>query len=103
AAGPRKPGIEPRKLVGEGDDEVQVALGETKIRCAIGEAALTSKLIDGTFPDYDRVIPVNNDKILEVECKEFAEAVDRVSTISTERSRAVKRAVDRGNLGVSAP
>src|SRR5213075_340005 len=56
------------------------------------------KLIDGTFPDYDRVIPVNNDKILDVECKEFADAVDRVSTISTERSRAVKLALDRGNL-----
>ena len=99
---PRKTVIELRKLVEEGEDEVQIALGETKIRCAIGEAALTSKLIDGTFPDYDRVIPVNNDKILEVECKEFAEAVDRVSTISTERSRAVKLAVDRGNLVVSA-
>src|SRR5207248_1041863 len=83
---PRKTVLELRKLVEEGEDEVQVALGETKIRCAIGEAALTSKLIDGTFPDYDRVIPVNNDKILDVECKEFADAVDRVSTISTERS-----------------
>ncbi|HEY4471545.1 MAG TPA: DNA polymerase III subunit beta [Stellaceae bacterium] len=99
---PRKTVLELRKLVEEGDDEVQVALGETKIRCAIGEAALTSKLIDGTFPDYDRVIPVNNDKILDVECKEFADAVDRVSTISTERSRAVKLALDRGNLVVSA-
>ena len=99
---PRKTVIELRKLVEEGEDEVQIALGETKIRCAIGEAALTSKLIDGTFPDYDRVIPVNNDKILEVDCKTFAEAVDRVSTISTERSRAVKLALDRGNLVVSA-
>src|ERR1700730_19249163 len=64
---PRKTVIELRKLVEEGEEEVQIALGETKIRCAIGEAALTSKLIDGTFPDYDRVIPANNDKILEVE------------------------------------
>jgi DNA polymerase-3 subunit beta len=99
---PRKAVLELRKLVEEGDDEVQVALGDTKIRCAIGEAALTSKLIDGTFPDYDRVIPTGNDKMLEVPCKEFAEAVDRVSTISTERSRAVKLAIDRGTLTVSA-
>jgi DNA polymerase-3 subunit beta len=99
---PRKTVIELRKLVEEGEEEVQLALGETKIRCAIGEAALTSKLIDGTFPDYDRVIPANNDKILEVECKEFAEAVDRVSTISNERSRAVKLAIEPGNLVVSA-
>jgi DNA polymerase III subunit beta len=99
---PRKTVLELRKLVEEGDDEVQISLGETKIRCAVGEAALISKLIDGTFPDYDRVIPVNNDKILEVETKPFAEAVDRVSTISTERSRAVKLTVDRGSLVVSA-
>src|SRR5580700_2129579 len=99
---PRKTVLELRKLVEEGDDEVQVALGDTKIRCAIGEAALTSKLIDGTFPDYDRVIPTGNDKMLEVPCKEFAEAVDRVSTISTERSRAVKLAIDKGTLTVSA-
>jgi DNA polymerase III subunit beta len=99
---PRKTVLELRKLVEEGDDEVHVALGDTKVRCAIGEAALTSKLIDGTFPDYDRVIPTGNDKMLEVPCKEFAEAVDRVSTISTERSRAVKLAIDRGALTVSA-
>jgi len=99
---PRKTVLELRKLVEEGDEEVQVGLGETKIRCAVGEAALVSKLIDGTFPDYDRVIPANNDKILEVETKSFAEAVDRVSTISTERSRAVKLAIEKGSLVVSA-
>jgi len=81
---------------------VQIALSDTKIRFIIGEAALTSKLIDGTFPDYDRVIPSNNEKILEVDCKSFAEAVDRVSTISTERSRAVKLAIEKGGLVVSA-
>jgi DNA polymerase-3 subunit beta len=100
---PRKTVLELRKLVDEGtEDEVQIALGESKIRCAIGEASLTSKLIDGTFPDYDRVIPANNDKVLEIECKSFAEAVDRVSTISTERSRAVKLAIETGGLIVSA-
>ncbi len=99
---PRKTVIELRKLVDEGDEEVEVALGDTKIRCTIGEASLTSKLIDGTFPDYDRVIPSSNDKILDVECKSFAEAVDRVSTISTERSRSVKLTIERGSLVVSA-
>src|SRR5437762_514033 len=101
---PRKTVLELRKLVEEGESEaeVQIALGDTKIRCAIGEAALTSKLIDGTFPDYDRVIPANNDKVLEVECKSFAEAVDRVSTISTEKSRAVKLTIENGSLVVSA-
>ena len=99
---PRKTVLELRKLVEESEDEVQIGLSETKIRLTIGEAALTSKLIDGTFPDYDRVIPSNNDKVLEVECESFAEAVDRVSTISTEKSRAVKLAIENGNLRVSA-
>jgi len=99
---PRKTVLELRKLVEESEEEVQIGLGETKIRLAVGEAALTSKLIDGTFPDYDRVIPSNNDKVLEVECKSFAEAVDRVATISTEKSRAVKLTIENGNLVVSA-
>jgi DNA polymerase-3 subunit beta len=63
---------------------------------------LSSKLIDGTFPDYERVIPAGNDKVLEVDRKSFAEAVDRVSTISSEKSRAVKMAVDKGALTLSA-
>ena len=63
---------------------------------------LTSKLIDGTFPDYERVIPTGNDKVLEVDSKVFASAVDRVATISTEKSRAVKLSIDRGNLVLSA-
>ncbi len=104
---PRKTVIELRKLVEESEGEIRIALSETKIRFAVGEATLTSKLIDGTFPDYDRVIPSGNDKLLEVDCKEFAEAIDRVSTISTEKSRAVKLAIEPhgasgGSLVVSA-
>jgi DNA polymerase-3 subunit beta len=99
---PRKTVLELRKLVEESDSEIDLALSETKIRFVVGDATLTSKLIDGTFPDYDRVIPSNNDKLLEVNCKEFAEAIDRVSTISTEKSRAVKLAVESGSLVVSA-
>jgi DNA polymerase-3 subunit beta len=99
---PRKAVVELRKLVDEYDEEIQVSLNESKVRFTVGQATLTSKLIDGTFPDYDRVIPANNDKVLEVNCKEFAEAVDRVSTISSEKSRAVKLALDNGNLAVSA-
>ncbi len=91
---PRKTVTELRKLIDELDQDVAVALSDTKIRFTFGNAVLTSKLIDGTFPDYDRV--------LEVVCKDFAEAVDRVSTISTEKSRAVKLTIERGNLMLSA-
>src|SRR5271155_676346 len=99
---PRKTVSELRKLIDEIDQDVQISLSDTKIRFGFGNAVLTSKLIDGTFPDYDRVIPSGNDKILEVQCKEFAEAVDRVSTISTEKSRAVKLTIERGSLMLSA-
>jgi DNA polymerase III subunit beta len=99
---PRKTVQELRKLLDETDQSVRVELSDTKIRFDFGDGVLTSKLIDGTFPDYDRVIPVGNDKILEVDNKLFAEAVDRVSTISTEKSRAVKLKVERGLVELSA-
>jgi len=99
---PRKTVGELRRLVEGVDDPVEIALSDTKIRFAFGPTVLTSKLIDGTFPDYERVIPAGNDKVLEVDCKSFAEAVDRVSTISSEKSRAVKMAVNNGALTLSA-
>jgi DNA polymerase III subunit beta len=99
---PRKTVQELRKLIDETEGEIGLSLSDTKIRFSFGAAVLTSKLIDGTFPDYDRVIPTNNDKVLEVDCKSFAEAVDRVATISTEKSRAVKLSLERNNLTLSA-
>ncbi|MSP81745.1 MAG: DNA polymerase III subunit beta [Alphaproteobacteria bacterium] len=99
---PRKTVGELRKLIDEGDGAVAVALSRTKVRFAFGSVRLTSKLIDGTFPDYGRVIPTQNDKVLEIEGKRFAEAVDRVATISTEKSRTVKLALEAGRLRLSA-
>ena len=100
---PRKAVGELRKLLDEFDQDIAVSLSDTKIRFGFGEnTVLTSKLIDGTFPDYDRVIPTSNDKVLEVECKSFAAAVDRVATISSEKSRAVKLAIERNSLTLSA-
>jgi DNA polymerase III subunit beta len=71
------------------------------MRFTLGDVVLTSKLIDGTFPDYARVIPVGNDKSLTVDKAEFKAAVDRVSTISSERGRAVKLALSDGKLTLS--
>ncbi len=99
---PRKTVAELRKLIDEGDGAVAVALSRTKIRFDFGAVRLTSKLIDGTFPDYVRVIPTHNDKVLEIEGKLLATAVDRVSTISTEKSRTVKLALESGKLRLSA-
>jgi DNA polymerase III subunit beta len=87
---PRKTVAEALKLVSEFDGDVSVELSTAKIRFVVGSVVLTSKLIDGTFPDYTRVIPVANDKRLVVERSDFTRCVDRVSTISSERGRAVK-------------
>jgi DNA polymerase-3 subunit beta len=99
---PRKAVGELRKLIEDSVDEVAVELSETKIRFTFDGVILTSKLIDGTFPDYERVIPAGNDKEMIVNCKTFAEAVDRVSAISSEKSRAIKLALSDGMLVLSA-
>ena len=99
---PRKAVSEVRKLIDEGEGDVELALSDTKIRFSVGSGTLTSKLIDGTFPDYERVIPVANDKLLDVVCRDFADAVDRVSAISSERSRAVKLKLANGTLELTA-
>jgi DNA polymerase-3 subunit beta len=98
---PRKTVIEVQRLVEDTDGEVTVELSQAKIRFTTGNVILTSKLIDGTFPDYGRVIPVANDKTLEVEKADFEQAVDRVSTVSSERGRAVKLSLANGKLTLS--
>jgi DNA polymerase-3 subunit beta len=99
---PRKTVNEIRRLVDEAQGDVGIELSDTKVRFHAGETVLTSKLIDGTFPDYERVIPQHNDKQLDVNCREFAAAVDRVSAISSEKSRAVKLSLADGTLVLSA-
>jgi DNA polymerase-3 subunit beta len=102
---PRKTVGEVQKLIENPDSEVAVALSETKIRFSIGDLVLTSKLIDGTFPDYERVIPKANDKELKVDKADFERAVDRVSTVSSDRGRAVKLSLseDKMVLAVNNP
>ncbi len=102
---PRKTVGELRKLLDDDDLNVAVSVSETKVRFATPSLTLTSKVIDGTFPDYSRVIPMANTRRLEVDAAEFARAVDRVATVSSERSRAVKLQLedDRLILSVNAP
>ena len=99
---PRKAVLEVRKLIDEAADSIQIGLSESKIRFAFDHIVLTSKLIDGTFPDYQRVIPQGNDKIVEVNPKIFGSAIDRVSTISDGKSRAVKIALNGKVMTLSA-
>jgi len=106
---PRKCVAELRKLLEEAlDTNVEVDLSATKIRFTLGGESgvvLTSKLIDGTFPDYTRVIPTGNDKILKVDPKSLFDGVDRVATIATEKTRAVKMTLDtdKVTLSVTSP
>ena len=98
---PRKTVGELRKLLDDDDMEIAVSVSETKVRFATPNITLTSKVIDGTFPDYTRVIPQGNTRKLEVDAAEFAKAVDRVATVSSERSRAVKLQLDEDRLVLS--
>jgi DNA polymerase III subunit beta len=98
---PRKTVGEIQRLIEDNETEITIELSQGKIRLTFGDVVLTSKLIDGTFPDYGRVIPQGNDKELVVDKKDFESAVDRVSTISSERGRAVKLALSGGKLILS--
>ncbi|MBS3978450.1 MAG: DNA polymerase III subunit beta [Rhodobacteraceae bacterium] len=102
---PRKTVGELRKLLDDDEATIAVSVSETKVRFATPVITLTSKVIDGTFPDYTRVIPTGNTRKLEVDASEFARAVDRVATVSSERSRAVKLSLeeDRLILSVNSP
>ena len=106
---PRKAVGELRKLLEEAlDGNVEIDLSASKIRFTLGGeggVVLTSKLIDGTFPDYSRVIPTGNDKLLRLDPKSFYEGVDRVATIATEKTRAVKMGLetDKVTLSVTSP
>ncbi len=102
---PRKTVGELRKLLDDDEMTIAVSVSETKIRFATPEITLTSKVIDGTFPDYTRVIPQGNTRKMEVDAADFARAVDRVATVSSERSRAVKLQLDEDRLvlSVNAP
>lgn len=99
---PRKTVLEVRKLIDEASDDIEVALSETRIQFRVGAVTLTSKLIDGTFPEYERVIPHDNDKVLRVGKQDFSDAVSRVAAISTERSRPVKLSLAPDVLVLSA-
>ena len=102
---PRKTVLELIKLIEDEEGSIEIGLSSSKIQFSLNGMVLTSKLIDGSFPDYERVIPSGNDKLLEVDRRLFAQAVDRVSTVSAEKGRAIKINVnpDRVVLTVNNP
>lgn len=91
---PRKTVGEIVKLIGEYDGDVEISVSRSKIGFDIGNLSLTSKTIDGTFPDYTRVIPTSNEITVTADVKSLSDAVDRVTTIASEKTRAVRMRVD---------
>jgi DNA polymerase-3 subunit beta len=98
---PRKAVGEVLKLIEDMTQEIAIEISTAKARFRFGDVVLTTKLIDGTFPDYQRVIPTQNDKRLVVDKEPFEKAVDRVSTLSSERGRAIKLAVNGSKMTLS--
>ena len=97
---PRKTVGELRKLLDDSDGAIDVSLSDTKIQ--FGFKAWSSLPADhGNFPPYERVIPSGNDKALALEAKEFAQSVDRVSTISADKTRAVKLNLSKDKVTLS--
>lgn len=93
------PVIAPRKLVGlVPKGIVKVSVSQQKIRLETDALTLTSKLIDGTYPDYRRIMPKQNDKLVKVDRDALMKAADRVSTVSSERGRAVKLSISPGGV-----
>ena len=95
---PKKTIGEVRKLIEDIEGNINLFISETKIRFEVTNISLTSKLIDGTFPDYERVIPKTNTKIMTVKTHDFASSIDRVATISSDKSKAVKFAINNNSL-----
>lgn len=99
---PRKTVAEISKLIAEAEGDVIVSLSDSKICFECGKAVLISKLIDGNFPEYSRVIPSDNDKQMEINTQNLIKAVDRVSTITSDRTRSIKFALNSGKLELLA-
>ncbi len=94
---PKKTINEIRKIA-EGNEDASIAFSKAKIRVSSGNSIVISKLIDGEFPEYDRVIPKNNDQVVRVDRKALFDAVDRVSTIATDKNKSIKLILESGKM-----
>jgi DNA polymerase III subunit beta len=99
---PKKTLSELARLLGEGDDAITYERGENHLFFNVGDRMLISRMIDGQFPAYERVIPKGNDKHIEFERDRLTNAVRRVALLSNERSRAVKFQIDKGKVDVTS-
>ena len=98
---PRKTVFQLCTLLTESSEKLTIQTSENKIKFNIGNMKLISKVIDGKFPDYKKVIPVSNDKTLIVSSKEFISSIERVASVSLDRKEGVKLAVNKDNVQLS--
>ncbi|MGM0521499.1 MAG: DNA polymerase III subunit beta [Pseudomonadota bacterium] len=99
---PRKGILELARLLDDSDEPVSLTLGSTHIRAHTGDFTFTSKLIDGKFPDYERVVPRNGDKVLLAERAALRQVLSRTAILSNEKYRGVRLYLEPGNLKVMA-
>jgi DNA polymerase-3 subunit beta len=99
---PRKTLLELGRLLGEGEGDIQYERGENHLFFDIGGRLLISRMIDGQFPAFERVIPKSNDKRVEFDRDRLTSAVRRVALLSNERSRAVKFQIDKGKVEIAS-
>jgi DNA polymerase-3 subunit beta len=99
---PKKTLLELGKLLTEGEGDIHYERGENHLFFEVGGRVLISRMIDGQFPAYERVIPKGNDKDIEFERERLTNAVKRVALLSNERSRAVKFEIDSGKVEVTS-
>ena len=99
---PKKTLVELDRLLAKGDGDIRLERGENHLFFEVGDRLLMSRMIDGQFPAYERVIPKNNDKQIEFDRERLTSAVKRVALLSNERSRAVKFQIDKGKVEVTS-
>ena len=99
---PKKLIFELRKLIDDLKENIKIGLSERKIRFSFNETIIVSKLIDGKFPDYEKVIPKNASNTFSINRKKFLESINRISTISSEKSKAIKLNLNKNKITISA-
>ena len=88
-------------LLTDNSDQIYMQTSENKIKFRIGNIKLVSKVIDGKFPDYKKVVPTNNDKTLIVSSKDFINSIERVTSVSLDRKEGVKLAITKDSVQLS--
>ena len=98
---PKKTIFQLISLLEQNNQKIKISNSKSKIKFEIGNGVLISKVIDGRFPDYNKVIPKDNDKILEIELNDFKNSIDRVTTVSADRKEGLKISISKDSIQLS--